>query len=55
MTSEDIKEIMSTKGKYGCFDKEYNRFKAGIARKYKAKKTIEYLHYVICDDSVDRN
>lgn len=55
MTSEDIKEIMSTKGKYGCFDKEYNRFKAGMARNYKAKKTIEYLHYVICDNSVEKN
>lgn len=50
MTLEDIKEIMSLRGKYGNFTKEYNRFKADTSdkRQYKANKTIEYLHYVVC-------
>ena len=51
MTLEDIKEIMSLRGEYGHFTKEYNRFKADKSenRDYKAKKTVEYLHYVICN------
>lgn len=51
MTLDDIKEIMSLKGKYGHFIKEYNRFKADKSEKrnYKANKTVEYLHYVICE------
>jgi len=50
MTFDDIKEIMSLRGKYGCFTKEYNRFKADKSenRNYIASKTIEYLHYVTC-------
>lgn len=50
MTLDDIKEIMSLRGKYGYFMKEYNRFKADKSEKrnYKANKTIEYLHYVVC-------
>ena len=50
MTLDDIKEIMSLRGKYGNFMKEYNRFKADKSenRNYKANKTTEYLHYVIC-------
>jgi adenine-specific DNA-methyltransferase len=48
MTFDDIKEIMSKKGEYGVFMKEYNRFKADSNRDYSAKKTIEYLHYVVC-------
>ncbi|HED38784.1 MAG TPA: modification methylase [Ignavibacteria bacterium] len=50
MTLEDIKEIMSLRGKYGHFTKEYNRFKADKSenRNYKANKTVEYLHYVVC-------
>lgn len=50
MTLEDIKEIMSLRGKYGHFTKDYNRFKADKAenRNYKATKTVEYLHYVVC-------
>ncbi len=50
MSADDIKEIMSLRGEYACFTKEYNRFKADKNREYKAKKTIEYLHYVICDN-----
>ncbi|NQU82409.1 MAG: DNA adenine methylase [Parcubacteria group bacterium] len=50
MTTDDIKEIMSLRGKYGYFTKDYNRFRADRAenRKFKASKTTEYLHYVVC-------
>lgn len=48
MTFDDIKEIMSSRGKYGFFTQEYGRFKADKNREYKAKKTVEYLHYVVC-------
>jgi adenine-specific DNA-methyltransferase len=50
MTLDDIKEIMSLRGKYGHFTKEYNRFKADKSenRNYIADKTTEYLHYVVC-------
>lgn len=51
MTLDDIKEIMSLRGKYGHFTKEYNRFKADKSenRNYIANKTTEYLHYVVCN------
>ena len=51
MSHNDIKEIMNLKGKYGFFEKEYNRFKAdgNDKRNHKFNKTVEYLHYVICD------
>ncbi|KKR61841.1 MAG: Adenine-specific DNA methylase, partial [Parcubacteria group bacterium GW2011_GWA2_40_37] len=50
MTLDDIKEIMSLRGKYNNFTKDYNRFKADKTenRNYKADKTVEYLHYVVC-------
>lgn len=50
MTIDDIKEIMSLRGKYGHFTMGYNRFKADKSknRNYTADKTTEYLHYVIC-------
>lgn len=50
MSINDIREIMSLRGKYGYFSKTYNRFKADKDenRKYGAEKTLEYLHYVIC-------
>lgn len=48
MSASDIKEIMSQKGDYGVFTKEYGRFKADSGREYKAEKTTEYLHYVVC-------
>ena len=50
MTLNDIKEIMSLRGKYGNFTKEYGRFKADKTenRNFVADKTTEYLHYVIC-------
>jgi len=47
MSLEDIKEIMSLKGEYGFFSKEYNRFKADDKREQKFNKTTEYLHYSI--------
>jgi len=52
MTLEDIKKIMSLRGKYGNFTKKYNRFKADKSenRNYTANKTIEYLHYVVCEN-----
>lgn len=51
MTLSDIKEIMSQRGKYGYFTQEYGRFKADSDsnRNHKAKKTVEYLHYVVCE------
>jgi adenine-specific DNA-methyltransferase len=50
MTLDDIKEIMSSRGKYGYFTQEYNRFKADKDenRDFSSNKTLEYLHYVVC-------
>ncbi len=52
MALDDIKEIMSLRGKYGYFTKEYNRFRADKeeSRNHKGKKTVEYLHYVVCEN-----
>ncbi len=52
LTLKDIKEIMSIRGKYGYFTKDYNRFKADKSenRNYKKEKTVEYLHYVVCNN-----
>lgn len=49
MTADDIREIMSLRGRYGYFTKSYGRFKADKNRNYNADRTLEYLHYVICD------
>lgn len=49
MTQNDIKKIMSLRGEYGYFTKDYNRFKADKNRNYKASKTVEYLHYAVCE------
>jgi adenine-specific DNA-methyltransferase len=51
MTVNDIKKIMSLRGKYGYFTKPHSRFKAdkNENRDYSADKTMEYLHYVVCD------
>lgn len=48
MSPEDVKEIMSLRGEYGCFTREYNRFRADRDenRTFKASTTTEYLHYV---------
>jgi len=41
------KEIMSSKGTYGFFEKQYDRYKADNNRSYKTDSTIEYLHYCV--------
>lgn len=48
MSLGDIEAIMSSRGEYGYFTKDYIRFKADQDknRSYKADKTVEYLHYV---------
>ena len=48
MSLDDIREIMTGRGKYGYFTKNYLRFRADqdTNRNYKANKTLEYLHYV---------
>lgn len=43
-----IKDILSSKGEYGCFEQKYSRYKSDSKREYKAKYTIEYLHYCKC-------
>ena len=48
MSLEDIREIMSEKGHYGCFTQDYNRYKADTNREYLSNRTVEYLHYVAC-------
>lgn len=50
MTEEEFRTIMSKRGKYGVFKKEYNRFKADKTqnRNHKANSVVEYLHYVEC-------
>ena len=48
LTHKEIKDIMSTRGEYGVFEKDYQRFKADKTEKrnHKATKTTEFLHYV---------
>lgn len=46
LSLDDIKEIMSIRGEYGFFKKEYKRFKADSSRKNNDKILYEYLHYV---------
>ncbi|MGL4942162.1 MAG: DNA adenine methylase [Thermoguttaceae bacterium] len=50
LTLDDIQEVMSLRGVYGCFTREYNRFKADKSenRNYVSNTTTEYLHYVVC-------
>ena len=50
LSLEDIKSVLSERGEYGVFQKEYNRFKADKTEKrnHKAKSVVEYLHYVKC-------
>lgn len=51
LTFDEIKQIMSEKGNYGCFSMKYSRFKAdseSMTRHIKANSTTEYLHYVVC-------
>lgn len=55
LTLEDVQEIMNLRGKYGRFEKSYSRFKAdkSESRNYSASKTVEYLHYVVCDGNMN--
>jgi len=48
LSLDEIKKIMSKRGKYGVFEKKYQRFKADKteARNHKKNSVIEYLHYV---------
>ncbi len=50
LSLDEIKEIMSTKGEYGLFTKEYQRYKSDKDenRNHKDIQTYEYLHYVKC-------
>ncbi len=50
MTEEEVKAIMSKRGKYGVFKKEYSRFKADKTenRNHVASSVVEYLHYIEC-------
>ncbi len=48
ISQSKIKEILESKGKYGCFETKYSRYKSDSSRSYKAKYTIEYLHYCKC-------
>jgi adenine-specific DNA-methyltransferase len=52
LSLDDIKSIMSLRGKYGVFTKKYSRFKADKteSRKHTADSTTEYLHYVVVQD-----
>lgn len=50
MSLDDIKEIMSLRGKYGFFTQKYSRYKADNNRNYSADNTVEYLHYVIINN-----
>ena len=50
MTEEEVRFIMSKRGKYGIFKKEYSRFKADKTenRNHTANSVVEYLHYIEC-------
>lgn len=50
MSLDEIKDIMSLRGEYGCYSQEYHRFKSDATRDYTANRTTEYLHYVVCND-----
>jgi adenine-specific DNA-methyltransferase len=43
---EDVRELLSQRGKPETFQTSYNRFKADNGRVYKREETVEYLHYV---------
>ncbi len=50
MTEEEVRTIMSKRGSYGIFKKEYSRFKADKTenRNHTANSVVEYLHYIEC-------
>ncbi|MGH9838106.1 MAG: DNA adenine methylase [Blastocatellia bacterium] len=47
----EVRRILSLRGKPETFEQKYMRFKADNGRKYKRDATIEYLHYVRIDKS----
>ncbi|MFA5448976.1 MAG: DNA adenine methylase [Clostridia bacterium] len=51
LSCDDIKEILSLRGEYGCFTQRYKRYQADVEknRNILANKTVEYLHYVKCE------
>ncbi len=49
MPFDTIRAIMETRGKYGYFTREYNRFKADKNREYSANTTTEYIHWLKCE------
>lgn len=44
----EIKRILSSRGNYGCFTKDYVRYKADSNREYTKDSVLEYIHYVEC-------
>lgn len=52
LSIEEIKQLLSSRGEYGVFKKEYTRYKADVDgnRIYSANNTTEYLHYVKIKD-----
>lgn len=51
LSLNEIKSVMSKRGKYGLFECTYGRLKADKDenRNHKAKSVSEYLHYAICE------
>ncbi len=45
LSFEEIRRILSLRGKPKTFSQAYNRFKADGNREYKRDATVEYLHY----------
>lgn len=43
---DEIREILSSRGKPSVFQKAYSRFKADNGREYRRDATVEYVHYV---------
>jgi adenine-specific DNA-methyltransferase len=50
ISSEDIKNMLESKGSYGVFEMQHSRYRTDSKRTYKAKYTIESLHYCIVNN-----
>lgn len=46
---DEMRRILSERGRVKTFKRRYNRFKADNGRAYKRDATTEYLHYVRCE------
>lgn len=44
---EDMKEMLSKKGKYGVFETKHTRYRTDAKRSYSSNHTIEYLHFCV--------